>query len=61
MLKESDSRSILRLLALWRLANDSGVTVCYHGGETSYTKYLADWGATTAASSPPAVPPEPPP
>jgi predicted TIM-barrel fold metal-dependent hydrolase len=28
----------------WRLANDSGITVCYHGGETSYTKYLRDWG-----------------
>lgn len=28
----------------WRLANDSGITVCYHGGETSYTRYLSDWG-----------------
>ena len=28
----------------WRLANESGITVCYHGGETDYTKYLADWG-----------------
>ena len=28
----------------WQLANDSGITVCYHGGETSYTKYLGDWG-----------------
>jgi predicted TIM-barrel fold metal-dependent hydrolase len=28
----------------WRLANDAGITVCYHGGETAYTKYLADWG-----------------
>jgi predicted TIM-barrel fold metal-dependent hydrolase len=28
----------------WQLANDAGITVCYHGGETSYTKYLADWG-----------------
>ncbi|WP_019926968.1 amidohydrolase family protein [Nocardia sp. BMG111209] len=28
----------------WRLANDSGITVLYHGGETLYTKYLRDWG-----------------
>jgi predicted TIM-barrel fold metal-dependent hydrolase len=28
----------------WRLANDAGITVCYHGGETAYTRYLADWG-----------------
>jgi predicted TIM-barrel fold metal-dependent hydrolase len=28
----------------WLLANDAGITVCYHGGETSYTRYLADWG-----------------
>jgi len=28
----------------WRLANDAGITVCYHGGETSYTKYLGEWG-----------------
>ena len=30
----------------WRLANDSGITVCYHGGDTRY-RYLADWGETT--------------
>jgi predicted TIM-barrel fold metal-dependent hydrolase len=28
----------------WRLADEAGITVCYHGGETAYTKYLADWG-----------------
>jgi predicted TIM-barrel fold metal-dependent hydrolase len=28
----------------WRLANDSGITVAYHSGETSYTKYLGEWG-----------------
>jgi len=28
----------------WRLANDSGITVLYHGGETAYTKYLEAWG-----------------
>ncbi len=28
----------------WRLANDSGVTVAYHSGETAYTKFLQAWG-----------------
>ncbi|GAA2444037.1 amidohydrolase family protein [Actinomadura vinacea] len=28
----------------WKLANDSGITVLYHGGETAYTKYLKAWG-----------------
>jgi predicted TIM-barrel fold metal-dependent hydrolase len=28
----------------WRLANDAGITICYHGGESAYTRYLADWG-----------------
>jgi len=28
----------------WQLVNDSGITVCYHGGESSYSKYLQDWG-----------------
>jgi len=28
----------------WRLASDSGITVCYHGGETAYTRYQRDWG-----------------
>jgi predicted TIM-barrel fold metal-dependent hydrolase len=28
----------------WQLANDSGITVTYHGGETAYTKYLLSWG-----------------
>jgi predicted TIM-barrel fold metal-dependent hydrolase len=30
--------------AFWQLANDSGITVLYHGGESPYTKYLSDWG-----------------
>jgi predicted TIM-barrel fold metal-dependent hydrolase len=30
--------------AFWQLANDSGITVLYHGGESPYTKYLKDWG-----------------
>ena len=28
----------------WSLANDSGVTVAYHGGDSTYSRYLADWG-----------------
>jgi predicted TIM-barrel fold metal-dependent hydrolase len=28
----------------WQLANDSGITICYHGGESPYTKYLSAWG-----------------
>jgi predicted TIM-barrel fold metal-dependent hydrolase len=28
----------------WGLANESGVTVCYHGGDSRYAKYAADWG-----------------
>ncbi|MGI8330423.1 amidohydrolase family protein [Actinomadura scrupuli] len=30
--------------AFWQLANDSGITVLYHGGETHYTKFLHEWG-----------------
>ena len=28
----------------WSLANDAGITVCYHGGDTVYSNYLLDWG-----------------
>jgi hypothetical protein len=28
----------------WSLANESGITVCYHGGDSRYAKYAADWG-----------------
>ena len=28
----------------WRLANDSGITVLYHGGDSRYSNYLGDWG-----------------
>jgi predicted TIM-barrel fold metal-dependent hydrolase len=28
----------------WALANESGIAVCYHGGDTRYAKYSADWG-----------------
>ena len=30
----------------WRLANDAGITVCYHGGESAYSKFLGEWGET---------------
>ena len=30
--------------AFWQLANDSGVTVCYHSGETYYSKFMPAWG-----------------
>ena len=30
----------------WQLANESGITVLYHGGESPYTKYFKDWGET---------------
>ncbi len=30
--------------AFWQLANDSGITVLYHGGESVYTKFLSYWG-----------------
>jgi predicted TIM-barrel fold metal-dependent hydrolase len=28
----------------WARVNEAGLTVVYHGGESHYTKYLADWG-----------------
>jgi predicted TIM-barrel fold metal-dependent hydrolase len=28
----------------WALANESGITVCFHGGDSFYTEYLAHWG-----------------
>ena len=28
----------------WQLANDSGITIIYHSGETAYTKYKKSWG-----------------
>ena len=28
----------------WARVNESGITVLYHGGETRYAHYLADWG-----------------
>ena len=35
----------------WQLANDSGITVIYHGGDTLYTKYLGDWGENDFAEA----------
>ena len=28
----------------WSRVNESGVTVCYHGGNSHYARYLSDWG-----------------
>jgi predicted TIM-barrel fold metal-dependent hydrolase len=28
----------------WSRVNESGVTVCYHGGDSHYSSYLSDWG-----------------
>jgi predicted TIM-barrel fold metal-dependent hydrolase len=28
----------------WSRANEAGITVLYHGGESYYSRYLADWG-----------------
>jgi predicted TIM-barrel fold metal-dependent hydrolase len=28
----------------WQIVNDSGVTVVYHGGDSGYGEYMADWG-----------------
>ncbi len=28
----------------WKIVNDSGITVVYHGGDSGYGKYAADWG-----------------
>jgi predicted TIM-barrel fold metal-dependent hydrolase len=31
----------------WSLVNDSGITLCYHGGDNVYSSYLSDWGEPT--------------
>jgi predicted TIM-barrel fold metal-dependent hydrolase len=35
----------------WARVNESGVTVLYHGGESRYTHYLADWGESANTES----------
>jgi predicted TIM-barrel fold metal-dependent hydrolase len=35
----------------WQLANDSGTTVCYHGGDTAYSKFPASWGEKESVAS----------
>lgn len=35
----------------WSLADESGVTVCYHGGDSAYSRYLADWGERSETES----------
>lgn len=28
----------------WQIVNDAGITVVYHGGDSGYGEYMADWG-----------------
>ena len=28
----------------WKIVNDEGITVVYHGGDSGYGEYMADWG-----------------
>jgi predicted TIM-barrel fold metal-dependent hydrolase len=28
----------------WKIVNDEGITVVYHGGDSGYGDYMADWG-----------------
>jgi hypothetical protein len=36
----------------WSLANESGITVLYHGGDSRYSNYLVDWGEGAHTVSP---------
>jgi predicted TIM-barrel fold metal-dependent hydrolase len=31
----------------WRLADDAGITVAYHSGESGYGRYVVDWGESS--------------
>lgn len=35
----------------WARAAEAGVTVLYHGGESSYSRHLVDWGESDASES----------
>jgi predicted TIM-barrel fold metal-dependent hydrolase len=35
----------------WTRAHETGITVLYHGGNSAYTRYLADWGDTAQMES----------
>ena len=35
----------------WSLADSSGVTVCYHGGDSFYSDHLKDWGERSETES----------
>jgi predicted TIM-barrel fold metal-dependent hydrolase len=37
--------------SLWSLLNESGVTACYHGGDSVYSRYLSDWGENVEMES----------
>jgi len=35
----------------WKIVNDSGISVVYHGGDAGYGEYMADWGEGGAVES----------
>jgi len=35
----------------WARANEAGLTVLYHGGDSAYSRYLADWGESAEMES----------
>jgi predicted TIM-barrel fold metal-dependent hydrolase len=35
----------------WARVNEAGITVVYHGGDSAYTRYMADWGESTEFES----------
>jgi len=35
----------------WARANEAGITVAYHGGESVYSRYLRDWGEGDATEA----------
>ncbi|MDE3203862.1 MAG: amidohydrolase family protein [Acidobacteriota bacterium] len=35
----------------WSVVNESGVTVCLHGGDSYYSTYLADWGEASESQA----------
>ena len=35
----------------WARANESGITVLYHGGDSTYSRHLTDWGESSLMES----------
>ncbi len=36
---------------VWARAHEAGITVLYHGGDSAYSRYLADWGESVEMES----------